>query len=333
MPCEHRPAEAAPSRSFSSHGFSLQPGTSSSGNTVGGTLHMESEISDFLSYITIEKGLAPNTRQAYFRDLQKFASYTKTREVPLGKMSRQVISEFLRYLQQGGLSARSAARVLVTLRNFFQFLVFDREFPENPCLNIDSPKTWKSLPKALTMEQVDLLLNQPDLTTKSGIRDQAILEVLYASGLRVSELISLDLKSVRADLGYLQCAGKGGKVRVVPLGRSALAALERYLRLARPSLLKESPSSALFVNHQGRRLTRQGVWKIITRYGRRAGIPFSLKPHLMRHSFATHLLQRGADLRSVQMMLGHADISTTQIYTLVLKERLRAIYQQHHPRS
>jgi integrase/recombinase XerD len=294
---------------------------------------MEPEISDFLKYVMIEKGLALNTQEAYLRDLTKFHGYAKKHKIPLPRVSPEDISQFLLDLRNQGLHARSVARVLVTLRSFFQFLVFDKNFPANPCLTIEAPRTWTMLPKVLTIEQVDSLLSQPDCRTASGLRDKALLEVLYATGLRVSELVSVRRGDVRFDLGYLSCAGKGGKVRAVPLGRSALNALERYIQTARPILTRRRQSDFLFVNQRSGKLTRQGFWKIITKYGKDARIPIPLKPHLLRHSFATHLLQRGADLRSVQMMLGHADISTTQIYTQVLKERLRLIYQQHHPRS
>jgi integrase/recombinase XerD len=294
---------------------------------------MESEIREFLTYIKVEKGLAANTQEAYARDLKLFLAYATNQQIPLSQVSQNVISEFLATLMNRKLNARSVARILVTLRNFFQFLVFDKSFPENPCLHIDAPKAWKALPKVLELEQVEALLNQPDQNAVAGLRDKAMLEVLYATGLRVSELVGLQLQSIRSDLGYIECLGKGGKVRVVPLGRSAIEAVERYVGLARPQLLKGKQSNFLFVNRRAGRLTRQRFWQIITKYGRQAQIPIKLKPHLVRHSFATHLLQRGADLRSVQLMLGHSDISTTQIYTQVLKERLRNIYQQHHPRA
>jgi integrase/recombinase XerD len=294
---------------------------------------MEREISAFIAYIRVEKALALNTQEAYSRDLKKFEAFIRNQDLELTQVCRMTINEFLLNLQQRGMKSKSVTRVLVTLRNFFQFLVFDRNYRENPCTTVEAPKTWKVLPKVLSLGQVDLLLNTPDKTTPSGIRDKAMLEVLYATGLRVSELVSLRLCEVVQDLGYVNCVGKGSKVRVVPLGRSALSALENYLRAARSLLLKGRQSPFLFVSPRGERLTRQAFWKIIGKYGRAAHIPIQLKPHLIRHSFATHLLQRGADLRSVQMMLGHADISTTQIYTQVLKERLRTLYEQHHPRS
>jgi len=294
---------------------------------------MQSEISSFINYINVEQGLASNTQSAYRADLEKFAKFLDTRKVQASEVSRDLVQEFLVELQDQKLNSRTVARLLVTLRNFFQFLVFDRDLPENPCLNVEGPKATKTLPKVLSVNQVDDLLSQPDKTNIYGLRDKAMLEVLYATGLRVSELTSLEVQAVNSELGYVSCVGKGGKARVVPLGRSALSALDSYLRHSRLALLKGKTSNWIFLNRHGAKLTRQGVWKIIVSYGRRAQIEIPLKPHLLRHSFATHLLQRGADLRSVQMMLGHSDISTTQIYTHILKERLRGIYEQHHPRS
>lgn len=294
---------------------------------------MQSEISSFINYINVEQGLASNTQSAYRADLEKFARFLDTRKVQASEVSRDLVQQFLVELQDQELNSRTVARVLVTLRNFFQFLVFDRDLPENPCLNVEGPKATQTLPKVLSVNQVDELLSQPDKTKKYGLRDKAMLEVLYATGLRVSELTSLEVQAVNSELGYVSCVGKGGKARVVPLGRSALSALDSYLRQSRLALLKGKNSNWIFLNRHGAKLTRQGVWKIIVSYGRKAQIGIPLKPHLLRHSFATHLLQRGADLRSVQMMLGHSDISTTQIYTHILKERLRGIYEQHHPRS
>ena len=293
---------------------------------------MKSEILRFINYITVEKGLALNTQQAYTSDLKKFQDYLG-KEMEVKNVSRGTILEFLTSLQTHGLNPRSISRTLVSLRNFFQFLLFENDQHENPCENIESPKAWKELPRVLSIDQVDSLLSQPNLSTDLGIRDKAMIEVLYATGLRVSELISIRMQDVQHELGYLNCVGKGSKIRVVPLGRSALSSMESYLRMARSRILKNKQSEYLFVNRQGVKLTRQGFWKLLGRYGRKAGIPVKLKPHLLRHSFATHLLQRGADLRSVQMMLGHSDISTTQIYTHILKERLREVYIRNHPRA
>lgn len=294
---------------------------------------MESRVSSFISYITVEQGLSINTQSAYRRDLRQFAQFLSGRHLALEQVTRDHILEFLIELQRRNLSSRSIARALVALRCFFQFLVFDGGLGENPCLNVEGPKAAKTLPKVLSISQVDVLLEQPNLSSVYGLRDKAMLEVLYATGLRVSELISLEVQAVNSGLGYVTCVGKGAKARVVPLGRSALAAVEVYLRQSRLTILRGKSSNWLFLNRNGGKMTRQGFWRIIARYGRKAQIEIPLKPHLLRHSFATHLLQRGADLRSVQVMLGHANISTTQIYTHILKGRLRGIYEQHHPRS
>ena len=293
---------------------------------------MQSEILIFKTYITVEQGLANNTLLAYQRDLEKFARFLSSRAVPLPAVSSDLVRTFLGELALRS-NPRTVSRALVALRSFFQFLVFDGRLSKNPCLNLEGPKAPKTLPKVLSIGQVDDLLSQPNISKRYGYRDKAMLEVLYATGLRVSELISLELQAVNLELGYVSCVGKGGKARVVPLGKSAVTAVEAYLRNSRLTLLKGKASNWLFLNRIGQKLSRQGFWKIISDYGRQAQIAVPLKPHLLRHSFATHLLQRGADLRSVQMMLGHSDISTTQIYTHILKERLRGIYEQHHPRS
>ncbi len=294
---------------------------------------MQSELLSFINYITLEKGLAENTVASYRLDLRKFEDFATSSLKTLDSISREDIQTFLRVQQQQGLQPRSTARVLVTLRSFFQFLVFEGRLVENPCLYVESPKTAESLPRVLALDEVDSLLAQPDLTRDLGIRDKAMLEVLYATGLRVSELVSLTLNDLRLDLGYLHCVGKGSKVRVVPLGRSAIQSLQYYLETARSRLSRKKTSSYVFLSRRSTPLTRQAFWRIIRAYGHGAGIRVPIKPHLLRHSFATHLLQRGADLRSVQLMLGHADISTTQIYTHVLKQRLKSIYRQHHPRA
>ncbi len=296
-------------------------------------MEFQSASSQYLNYLRLEKGLTENTLQAYRRDLAKFEVFLNSRESSLEGVGTGSIYEFLDQLASRGISSRSRARILVTIRGLFQFLVFEGFFQSNPCANVESPKTWFALPKVLNVEEVDRLLAQPDLCSYRGIRDKAMLELLYATGLRVSELVSLQMRDLHLDLGYLHCVGKGNKVRVVPVGRSALQGLERYLEASRGQLLKGKSSNLLFLNRNGRKMSRQGFWKIIGFYGKKAGISIPLKPHLIRHSFATHLLQRGADLRSVQLMLGHADISTTQIYTHILKERLRSIYNAHHPRA
>ena len=226
------------------------------------------------------------------------------------------------------------ARHLVTLRNFFRFAQVQDLLPEDPSANLESPKIRRSLPGYLRLDEVERLLAQANAKTALGLRDRSMLEVLYSTGLRVSELIGLRVSDVDTKVGTVRCIGKGDKERIVPVGKKALATVEKYLRDARPQLLGKTPgSTALFVNRRGAPLSRVGVWKILSAYGRRAGLRMALTPHMLRHSFATHLLERGADLRSVQLMLGHADISTTQIYTHVVEERLKHIYRAHHPRA
>ena len=299
---------------------------------VGGFI-MQSQTSEFILYLTVEKGLSNNTITSYRADLSKFERFIDEKKIILEAVTQQTIQEFIYSLSQHQLDGRSISRVLVTIRNFFRWMVLEQKLSTNVCENIESPKIWSKLPKVLSIEEVDLLLRQPDSVSPRGIRDKAMLEVLYATGLRVSELVSLQINDLHLELGYLHCQGKGGKVRVVPLGRSAVTEVEGYMAGARASLVKKKVSRFIFLNNRGTALTRQGFWKIITTYGRRAGIQTPINPHLLRHSFATHLLQRGADLRAVQTMLGHSDISTTQIYTHVLKERLKEIYREHHPRA
>ena len=296
-------------------------------------MEFQSACSQYLGYLQLEKGLAENTLEAYRCDLAKFGQFLKSRKSSLDGIGTGSIYEFLDLLTARGIGSRSRARVLVTIRGLFQFLTFEKLLQSNPCANVETPKSWIALPRVLNVEEVDRLLAQPDLCTYRGVRDKAMLELLYATGLRVSELVNVKIRDLHMDLGYLHCVGKGSKLRVVPIGRSALGGLERYIEASRAQFLKGKSSNLLFLNRNGRKMSRQGFWKIIGFYGRKAGIPIPLKPHLIRHSFATHLLQRGADLRSVQLMLGHADISTTQIYTHVLKERLRSIYNAHHPRA
>ena len=294
---------------------------------------MKSKTLEFIIYITVEKGLSNNTIISYRADLAKFERFLDEKKFILESVTPQTIQEFIYALSQQQLDGRSISRVLVTIRNFFRWMVLEQKISTNACENIESPKIWSKLPKVLSVAEVDLLLRQPDPSSPRGLRDKAMLEVLYATGLRVSELVALQINDLHLELGYLHCQGKGGKVRVVPLGRSAIAEVEGYMAGARANLLKKKASLFIFLNNRGAGLSRQGFWKIITGYGRRAGIQNSLNPHMLRHSFATHLLQGGADLRAVQTMLGHSDISTTQIYTHVLKERLKEIYGEHHPRA
>jgi integrase/recombinase XerD len=291
-------------------------------------------ISLFLTHVKVEKGLSANTVAAYQRYLAKFNVFAQKRKVALEAVTRDDLVDFLAGLYREKLESRTVARHLVTLRNFFRFAQVQEIITTDPSLNLESPKIRRTLPGYLRLEEVERLLAQPDAKTAAGLRDRAMLEVLYSTGLRVSELTSLRVTDLDSKVGCIRCIGKGDKERIVPAGRKALSMVEKYLRDARPELLGKGVSSpALFVNRRGHSLSRVGVWKILSAYGRRAGLRVALTPHMLRHSFATHLLERGADLRSVQLMLGHADISTTQIYTHVVEERLKQIYKAHHPRA
>jgi integrase/recombinase XerD len=297
-------------------------------------MEISATISSFLTYVKVEKGLSSNTVSAYRRDLVKFDVFAQKRKLSLEAVSRDDLVDFLASLYRLKLESRTVARHLVTLRNVFRFAQIQELITTDPSINLESPKIRRSLPGYLRLEEVERLLEQPDSTTALGLRDRAMLEVLYSTGLRVSELIGLRVSDLDSKVGCVRCIGKGDKERIVPVGRKALLMVEKYLRDARPKLLgKLRGSPTLFVNRRGVSLSRVGVWKIFSGYGKRAGLRVSLTPHMLRHSFATHLLERGADLRSVQLMLGHADISTTQIYTHVVEERLKQIYKAHHPRA
>lgn len=297
-------------------------------------MEIAATISSFLTHVKVEKGLSANTVSAYRRDLVKFDVFAQKRKLSLEGVSRDDLVDFLAGLYRMNLESRTVARHLVTLRNFFRFAQIQELIAADPTINLESPKIRRSLPGYLRLEEVERLLEQPDSTTPLGLRDRAMLEVLYSTGLRVSELIGLRVSDLDSKVGCVRCIGKGDKERIVPVGRKALVMVEKYLRDARPKLLgRLRGSPTLFVNRRGVSLSRVGVWKILSGYGKRAGLRVSLTPHMLRHSFATHLLERGADLRSVQLMLGHADISTTQIYTHVVEERLKQIYKAHHPRA
>jgi integrase/recombinase XerD len=299
---------------------------------------MDTTIHMFLSYVRVEKGLAQNTILAYGRDLKKFNAFlAKRRKHEAAEVNRDDIVDFLSSLYKEKLDSRSVARYLVSLRSFYKYLMMEELVRLDPTENLESPKIRQSLPTYLRVEEVDRLLAAPNVETPIGLRDRAMLEVFYSSGLRVSELLNLRLSDVDVRMGCVRCIGKGNKERLVPIGRKAIAAVEQYLELARPQFAKPgSPpphNQALFLTHVGRRLSRISIWKILHDYGVRLGLRGRLTPHKLRHSFATHLLERGADLRSVQLMLGHADISTTQIYTHVVEERLKEVYRAHHPRA
>jgi integrase/recombinase XerD len=293
-------------------------------------------ISAFLTHVRVEKGLSANTVSAYGRDMLKFDAFARKNKLALKSITRDDLVDFLASLYRQKLESRTVARHLVTLRNFFRFTQMQELIADDPSVNLESPKIRRSLPGYLRLEEVEKLLAQPDEKTPIGLRDRTMLEVLYSSGLRVSELTGLRVMDLDRSAGCVRCVGKGDKERIVPVGKKAMALADRYLREARPKLIGKDPqanSNVLFLNRRGGRLSRVGVWKILSAYGRKAGLRVALTPHMLRHSFATHLLERGADLRSVQLMLGHSDISTTQIYTHVVEERLKQIYKAHHPRA
>jgi integrase/recombinase XerD len=299
-------------------------------------MELSNAIAAFLTHVKVEKGLSVNTSLAYKHDLSKFEEFAKKRKLELKAISRDDLVDFLASLYREKLESKTVARHLVTLRNFFRYAMVQETIVDDPAANLESPKIRRSLPGYLRLEEVERLLEQPDGGTAAGLRDRAMLEILYSTGLRVSELTGLKVSDLDAKVGCVRCIGKGDKERVVPVGRKALGIVERYLREGRPELVRSAKgvtSSWLFVNRRGGKISRVGVWKILSTYGRRAGLRTALTPHMLRHSFATHLLERGADLRSVQLMLGHADISTTQIYTHVVEERLKQVYKAHHPRA
>ncbi|MBZ5501588.1 MAG: site-specific tyrosine recombinase XerD [Acidobacteriia bacterium] len=294
---------------------------------------MEAQIRTFLNCLRVEKGLSENTIMAYRRDISKFAAFAAEHHLGMKDVQRSHIVDFLASLYHKGLDSRSVARHLVTIRNFFRFAILEGYIEDDPAATVESPRFRQSLPEFLSVEEVDRLLRQPDMSTPVGARDKAMIELLYSCGLRVSELCGLRVSDMETDAGCLRCIGKGNKERLVPVGRQALEAVRHYLRTGRPKLLRHPSPPYLFLNQRGRKIDRITFWKALAAYGRKAGLRRGLTPHMLRHSFATHLLDRGADLRSVQLMLGHSDISTTQIYTHVVEERLKQTYKAHHPRA
>jgi integrase/recombinase XerD len=284
-------------------------------------------LEQFLVYLRIERGLSINTLGAYRRDITLYLEHLGSTAVTSARPSD--VSDFLRFLYSRGLKPRSAARALAAVRGLYRFLLLEKAMTQNPTAVVETPRAFAKLPHFLSTDDVDRLLATPDLTEPVGLRDRAMLEVLYATGLRVSELVGLRVDGVNLEGGFLRCLGKGSKERVVPLGASACNAVRAYLQSARGS----SPSETLFLTSRGAPLDRVEFWRILKGYAAKAGIRKNISPHVLRHSFATHLLERGADLRAVQMMLGHAEISTTQIYTHVIRERLKQIYKTFHPRA
>jgi integrase/recombinase XerD len=296
---------------------------------------VSARVDEYLSHLQYERRLAAHTLESYGRDLAGLGRFAAARERPIDQLTRRDLETWVRDLMADGRSPRSVARAVASTRGFYRFLTVHRHLADNPAVDLQAPKAWKVLPKFLPIAEVDRLLHAPDISTPRGLRDRALIEVLYATGLRVSELVGLRPQDLHLDGGYLTTTGKGRKQRIVPIGDEAAAWIRRYLRDARPALLGRRSSPRLFVNARGAGpgITRVGFWKILKGYGHTLGIARQVSPHVLRHSFATHLLERGADLRAIQMMLGHADLSTTQIYTHILDARMRALYDRFHPRA
>lgn len=294
----------------------------------------QDEINDYLHFIRVERQLADNTLASYRRDLEAYASSLKAQQVTsLHVITREHIAKHLQQLRQT-TSARTTSRHTSSIRGFHQFLLRERITEQDPTYHIEMPKVTQTLPDVLSLEEIEKLLAAPHTVKPQGVRDVAMLELLYGTGMRVSELIALNMEQIHASMGFVRIIGKGNKERIVPLGQTALKAYEQYINEARPKLLKNyPPTDALFINQRGKRLTRQGCWKLLKQHAQNAGLTKTMTPHVLRHSFATHLVENGADLRAVQEMLGHADIATTQIYTHVSKVRLSEVYKQFHPRA
>lgn len=297
---------------------------------------MEDQLRDFIHFLTVEKGLAKNTLISYERDLKSYMSYTKNVELlsSWNECRRANIIHFLSHLKDQGKSSKTLARHIASIRSFHQFLIREKVCDQDPSVHIETPQAEKSLPKVLSMEEVEALLEAPKLKDEFGFRDKAMLELLYATGMRVSELINLDVSDIHTAMGFVRCVGKGNKERIIPIGKTALDSIQQYLERGRQRFASgRKKTESLFLNHHGNRLTRQGFWKILKKLAREAQIEKELTPHTLRHSFATHLLMNGADLRAVQEMLGHADISTTQIYTHITNVRIKEVYSKFHPRA
>ncbi len=295
---------------------------------------MYQQVDSFVSYLAVVKGLSKNSVESYGRDILKFVLYLDNNGVTdAARVDHRNILDFLSHIREQGMNTRSTARILVSIKQFFKFLLTEKVIINDPTFLIRAPKMKISIPDVLSLEDVENLLSAPEENSLEGIRDKAMLEVLYATGVRVSELVQLELNSVNFELGYLLIYGKGGKERIVPVGQVAAKKLNEYLNTSRPKLLKSRKSIYVFVTRRGSRMTRQGFWKLIKGYALKKEINKKLSPHTLRHSFATHLLERGADLRTIQLMLGHSDIATTQIYTHVERERLKEVHKKYHPRS
>ena len=300
---------------------------------------MNDDLDTYLRHLQAVRRLSANTLESYARDLKSLDEYARGRGRAARSLDRPQLEAWVRGLMSAGRAPSSVARAIAGVRGFYRFLVMDGRAEANPASDLRAPRAFQALPKYLSIEEVDRLLESPDVTVPAGLRDRAMIEVLYATGLRVSELVSLRPQDLRLEAGYLTCTGKGDKQRIVPVGEAAKDWLVRYLTDSRPRLTggtrkaRDRMAATLFVNARGGRMSRSGFWRLLAAYGRRAGVRGALSPHVLRHSFATHLLERGADLRAIQMMLGHADLSTTQIYTHVLEARLRTVYDRFHPRD
>lgn len=296
---------------------------------------MEDGLRDFIHFLTVEKGLAKNTLISYERDLRAYMKFIITIDdiKNWNDVRRSTILQFLARLKDQGKSSKTIARHIASIRSFHQFLLRDKQCDQDPTVHIDSPKPERALPKVLSMEEVEALMDYPKGTDPLGLRNQAMLELMYATGMRVSELISLDVTDVHGTMGFVRCVGKGNKERIIPIGKTALKAIDEYLKNGRQKQLKTNKTDALFLTNLGKRMSRQGFWKILKQLAEVADIQKEITPHTLRHSFATHLVMNGADLRSVQEMLGHADISTTQIYTHISNTRLKDVYSKFHPRA
>jgi integrase/recombinase XerD len=293
-------------------------------------------IDAYLDHLRVERRLADHSVDSYARDLRALTAFADVEGVPVADLDRRALERFVRHARARGLSPRSVARQVATIRGFYRFLAVTRHRADNPADQLKPPRAWPALPKTLALDQVDVLIAQPDVSTSLGLRDRAMIELLYATGMRVSELINIRPADLHLNEEYLTCVGKGRKERLIPIGAQAVEWVREYQRRARDLLTRRTPGGRatpqLFVNARGRALSRVGFWKILKRYARQSGIRGSFSPHVLRHSFATHLLESGADLRAIQMMLGHADLSTTQIYAHVLEARLRSVYDRFHPR-
>lgn len=295
---------------------------------------MQRQMESYTHFLLVEKGLSENTLESYRRDLSNFLAFMKKNNISKPEeVTREALNMFLLELKKRGRATSTISRCVASIRSFFNFLLNEGVIEHNPALDLEAPRIEKKLPRVLTTKEVDILLCQPKREEQNGLRDRAMLELLYASGVRVSELIDLNVSDFEPEVGYLRCRGKGMKERIVPVGSLAVNHVNAYLNNCRGKLLKKNGETALFVNHHGDRMTRQGFWKILKKYARKSNIYGEITPHTLRHSFATHLIENGADLRSVQEMLGHSDISTTQIYTQITRRKIREVYDTSHPRA